>query len=226
MTMLSSRWMRRPRRSREEAIDLVRQHFLMQDERPADVDAVEVGSLDPFLRGLVFTDGTVTRALAVQTLAPVSVVRVEQAQAPVSADGARYLEIESGTGLVRRRVKIGVDAASPVLWAESQIVPERLPPGFLGLLDGAPDGIGQSLQRVALESYRELLWFGLDSPPAWAGAGGADLAVRRLYRIVCGAQASILISESFAVEWRSGTLRLSGLDGRAVQESWPAGGAE
>jgi chorismate-pyruvate lyase len=195
---------------------LVRRYFLAQDERPAGVDEIEIGRLDPFLRGLLFTDGTVTRSLAVHTLASVSVERVSQSEGPVPAAVAGYLETEPEDVSIRRRVRIGSgEAAVPVLWAESHIVLDRLPPGFAGLLDGAPDGIGQSLQRVALESYRELLWFGLDAAPEWAGApaGESQATIRRLYRIISDRQATILISESFAVEQQGGVYRLAGLAG-------------
>lgn len=192
---------------------LVEHHFVLQDERPAHVREVDIGALDPFLRNLVFTDGTVTRALGVQTMAPVAVEKVSQAQAPLPAEVATRLEAEAGGESVRRRVRIGTEhAAVPLLWAESYIVPERLPPGFMGLLDGAPDGIGQSLQRVALESYRELLWFGLDATPEWAPERESGLgAIRRQYRVISGGLAAILISETFAVERRGEVYALAGL---------------
>lgn len=197
------------------AAGFVQRHFLMQEERPREVREVDVSALDPFLRSLLFTDGTVTRALAAQTLAPVAVDRISQAEVfPLPDDVGGYLEAGSEEGAIRRRVAIAVGASAPAtIWAESFILPDRLPPGFLGLLDGAPDGIGQSLQRIALESYRELLWFGLDAAPEWAAPrpGPGDETIRRLYRIVSGRQASILISESFAVERRDGRCHLRGL---------------
>lgn len=201
-------------RATETATDrFVNQHFLWQDERPRDVGEVEIAELDPFLRNLLFTDGTVTRALAAQTLAPVAVERISQAEAsPLPAAVSAYLEADEEEETIRRRVGIAVGAAAPAIWAESYIVPCRLPPGFVGQLDGAPDGIGQSLQRIALESYRELLWFGFDTAPSWAGAAPGAIAIRRLYRIVSDRQAAILISESFAVERRDGRYRLRGVD--------------
>jgi chorismate-pyruvate lyase len=192
--------------------ELVRRYFLAQDERPGGIEEVEIGRLDPFLRGLLFTDGTVTRSLAVHTLAPVSVERVSQSEGAVPPAVAGYLETAPEDVSIRRRVRIGSgEAPVPVLWAESHIVLDRLPPGFAGLLDGAPDGIGQSLQRVALESYRELLWFGLEMAPEWAGAPAGGETIRRLYRIVSDRQAAILISESFAVERCGGVYRLAAL---------------
>jgi chorismate-pyruvate lyase len=209
--------LRRARSGRSEAGTghrLARRHFTMQDERPPHIEEVEIEAVEPFLRGLLFTDGTVTRALGVQTLAPVSVEPVSQLHVAMPADVAGYLEVEREGESIRRQVCIGIAPGEPpVLWAESHLLPERLPPGFLGLLDGAPDGIGQSLQRFALESYRELLWFGLDSTPEWAAAEPANAvgAIRRLYRIVNGGRPAILISESFAVEYRAETYCLTGL---------------
>jgi chorismate-pyruvate lyase len=213
---------RAPRRQPAGEDDLVHRHFLLQEQRPEHVEAVEIAGLDPFLRSLLFTDGTVTRALAVQTLAPVVVERVGQAEVPVPAAVGEQLETDPGEPSIRRRVRIGIGTpVAPVLWAESFLIPERLPPGFVGMLDSAPDGIGQSLQRIALESYRELLWFGFDAAPEWAEPVPAASrgTIRRLYRVLSDRQASILISESFAVEQRDGVLHLSGLAAAAGSEA-------
>jgi chorismate-pyruvate lyase len=194
--------------------DLVERYFVMQEERPAHVQAVQIEAIDPLLRGLLFTDGTVTRALGAQTLSPVSVDRIGQLQAPLPPAASEFLEMTEGEEAVRRQVSIGVGAPpETVLWAESYMVYDRLPPGFLGLLDTAPDGIGQSLQRFSLESSRELLWFGLDSVPEWVdpAPGGPDGTLRRLYRIVSDRRPAILISEFFAVERRAGIYHLAGV---------------
>ena len=149
--------------------ELVRRYFALQDERPGGVEEVDIGSLDPFLRSLVFTDGTVTRALAVQALAPVAVSRLSQEEVPLPAEAAAYLDVESGAPSIRRRVEIR-SGSTPLLWAESYLLPERLPAGFFGRLEDAADGIGQSLG--SMESFRELLWFGLDALPEWAPEPG------------------------------------------------------
>jgi chorismate-pyruvate lyase len=209
--------------------DLVGRHFVLQDERPRHLEAAAIESLDPFLRSLLFTDGTVTRALAVQTLSPVAVERVDQEEVPVPAEVAEQLELDPAELAIRRRVRIGIgDPVAPVLWAESYILPDRLPPGFVGLLDGAPDGIGQSLQRVALESYRELLWFGFDAGPAWAEAAPSHGrgTIQRLYRVLNERQAAILICESFAVEERLGVYCLAGFDGAGAATPGSAGWVE
>lgn len=104
--------------------------------------------------------------------------------------------------------------AEPAIWAESHILPTRLPADFLGVLRGAPDGIGESLQRVELESWREMLWFGLDSHPEWSGVDSDQTSpvITRLYRVITSGLPALLISESFAVTLRDGTycLRCAG----------------
>ena len=112
------------------------------------------------------------------------------------------------------RIGAGVTTGSTI-WAESHIVSERLPPKFLELLDGASDGIGEALEQVGLESWREMLWFGLDAPPDWASDDPASepgpAVLKRLYRVITQNRPALLISESFAVRQRSGKYHLSDL---------------
>lgn len=187
---------------------LSQRHFVRQDSRPAHLGEIGLAELEPFLRGLLFTDGTVTRTLEVQTLSPVSVQVTGQTDVAVGAQAAAHLEVPSGAESVRRRVLIGTgEPIEPAIWAESHILPSRLPAGFLGVLQGAPDGIGESLQRVELESWRELLWFGLDSHPAWSGVDShlSSPVITRLYRVITMGLPALLISESFSVTLRDGT---------------------
>lgn len=195
--------------------ELARRHFVLQDRRPSCLGEIEISALEPFLRGLLFTDGTVTRTLEVQALSPVSVEVADQADVAVSARIAEHLEVPSGTESVRRRVLIGTGTPmEPAIWAESHIVASRLPAGFLGVLQGAPDGIGESLQKVELESWREMLWFGVDSHPDWSGVSShhSSPVITRLYRVITGGLPALLISESFSVALRDGIYRLNCVD--------------
>jgi chorismate-pyruvate lyase len=183
-------------------------HFTLQDRRPAHLADIDLTQIEPFLRGLLFTDGTVTRALEVQALSPVSLEVVDQTTMTVSGEVAGHLDVASGTESVRRRVLIGTGTSSePTIWAESHILPDRLPAGFLSVLQGAPDGIGESLQRVALESWRDMLWFGVDSHPRWSGVDSPIRlpVITRMYRVIAGGLPALLISESFSVTRRDGT---------------------
>jgi chorismate-pyruvate lyase len=188
--------------------EVASRYFLLQGQLPDGIEEVEMARLDPFLRGLLFTDGTVTRALAVQTLGPVAVEPLSQEEVAVPDGLAAYLDVEPGEPSVRRRVAIG-SGSSTFLWAESHLLPSRLPDGFFGELASAADGIGQSVQRAGMESCRELLWFGVAAVPEWAPRA-EGIAIRRLYRLVSDREPAILISESFHVECRSGAYRLAG----------------
>ena len=191
--------------------ELAHRHFVLQGRRPAHLGDISLTELEPLLRGLLFTDGTVTRTLEVQALSRVSVEVVDQVDTTVNGQIASHLEVPSDTEAVRRRVLIGTRESMPVIWAESHILPSRMPPRFLRVLQGAPDGIGESLQRVGLESWRDLLWFGLDSRPKWScmDASTHSLAITRVYRVITGSRPALLISESFSVGYRDGAYRLS-----------------
>jgi chorismate-pyruvate lyase len=192
--------------------ELAPRHFILQGDRPTHLREVNLADLEPFLRGLLFTDGTVTRTLEVQTLSPVSVEVADQTETTVHRQIAQHLEAPAGTESVRRRVVISAgEPPEPLIWAESHILTARLPSGFLGVLQGASDGIGESLQRVELESWREMLWFGLDSHPAWSNVDSdpSSLVITRLYRVITAGLPALLISESFSVTLRDGTYCLN-----------------
>jgi chorismate-pyruvate lyase len=190
---------------------LTRRHFVLQDDRPSHLREIDLAELDPALRCLLFTDGTVTRTLEVQALSRVSVDVVAQAKARTPELFARCLDVPDGTEALCRRVVIGAGPQAPVMWAESHIIPSRLPAGFLDVLGKAPDGIGESLQQVQLESWRDMLWFGLDTLPQWSGVDRQpeSIALTRLYRVITESRPALLISESFAVQLRDGTYHLA-----------------
>lgn len=186
--------------------------FVLQDQRPGDLDEIELLAVDPALRALLFTDGTVTRTLEAQTLSPVSVEVTAQATCTTPEPIATHLHTPVDSEAIRRRVTIGLDStALPAIWAESYLMPDRLPEGFLRLLDDTPDGIGESLQQVRLEGWREMMWFGIDSPPAWdhTAPHAASVFLTRLYRVITKGRPALLIAESFAIERREGLFHLS-----------------
>jgi chorismate-pyruvate lyase len=178
-------------------VDLVSAHFLDQGSLPPDLREVEPTALDPFLRLLLFSDGSVTRTLAVHDLKPV-VVRLLEQTSSAAAEDATALAAEPGEPVVRRRIAI-----APDVFAESNLVPARLPATFLPTLASSRGGIGEALDRCALEVRRELLWFGLCDVPAWAPPLAGE-ALLRCYRIVSGGQPAILIREGFGVRSASG----------------------
>lgn len=205
----------RPTRARAAIVTVAEHlgelHFTAQHEASKDLRELQITQLDPFLRGLLFTDGTVSRALEAHTLARVAVETVAQSPGAAPERIARHLRVEHTEECIRRRVvmKIG-DTTEVSVWAESHLVPHRLPAEFLTQLDGNSQGIGGSLQQLKLESRRELLWFGLGRPPTWADADTpATTTLTRVYRMVTDGLPALLICEAFAVELRSGLYHLS-----------------
>jgi chorismate-pyruvate lyase len=197
---------------------LAERHFTAQHEAAADLERLDVADLSPFLRGLLFTDGTVSRALEAQMLSPVAVEPVEQLSTSPPARVARCLALQDREDCIRRRVLMTSEATSLSVWAESYVVEQRLPAGFVGVLGGSPTGIGGSLGQLKLESWRELLWFGLGSSPTWSARTTAAETLTRAYRIITQGRPALLISEAFAVESHAGHYELMG-SGRSAASS-------
>jgi chorismate-pyruvate lyase len=192
---------------------LVGTHFIAQHDKPSELDAVDIAELDPFLRGVLFTDGTVSRALEAHTLCDVVVNTIEQTPGPVPASVAQQLELQATDHCLRRRVVMTIGQLQPSVWAESYLAVQRMPRQFIDQLDGNPQGIGGSLQQLKLESRRELLWFGIGPLPAWARHGDPSpgaLALTRCYRVLTRGLPALLICESFALQHRSGVYHLTG----------------
>jgi chorismate-pyruvate lyase len=185
--------------------------FMVGDRDCPDLGDVEIRALDAALRSVIFTDGTVTRALEVQALAPITVDVVSQEQVDAPPEAARFLALEEGVDCIRRRVAMtaGAPHLGRCVWAESYIVPSRLPGEFVEALEGAPQGIGESLQWLRVESRRDLLWCRTADSPPWEEDGSAPTpTITRLYRIVTNGRPALLISEAFAVYREADRYRL------------------
>jgi chorismate-pyruvate lyase len=196
------------------AQSLVGTHFTAQPDTPSELSPVDIAQLDPFLRGVLFTDGTVSRALEAHTLCEVVVNTVEQTPGPVPAPVAQQLELQPTDHCLRRRIVMTIGQLQPSVWAESYLAMQRMPQQFIAQLDGNPQGIGGSLQQLKLESRRELLWFGIGPLPAWAkhtdAASPGALALTRSYRVLTHGLPALLICESFALALHSGVYHLTG----------------
>jgi chorismate-pyruvate lyase len=190
---------------------LAARHFAAQEDLPDELEPIALSTLNPFLRGLLLTDGTVSRTLEAHTLREVLVEPVEQSEQPVPGELARRLLLTEGELCMRRRITMRIATESPSVWAESWVVPARLPHAFLSALSGNGQGIGGSLQQLKLESRRELLWFGIGEPPAWPGhEGSVRRTLRRAYLVLTGEKPALLICEDFALREDSGLLGMAG----------------
>jgi chorismate-pyruvate lyase len=189
---------------------LLARHFTAQSELPEELDPIGLDALDPFLRNLLVTDGPVSRSLEAHALRPVSVELLEQSETLPPAAVAAHMQLAEDEACLRRRVVIRIGAPDPSVWAESFVVPGRIPVEFLRALRDNSRGIGGALEELKLESWRELLWFGLASPPPWLEPGNAAPALRRAYLILIERRAALMITEDFALAERADGFTLIG----------------
>ena len=83
--------------------------------------------------------------------------------------------------MLRRSVRLlGETSGRLFAWAESVILPERLSAAMRRGLDTDPSGLGQIIIDSRLETRREALWFGAETPgalpPELGLAPGADIS--------------------------------------------------
>lgn len=135
------------------------------------------------------------------------------------------LELSGGESILRRSTLLqGCQSGRNYIYAESEIVLDRLPPDVReGLLESS-EPIGRLLIRGRVETFRELLRAGR----ALAGARGPDLGAVpgqmvpfRTYRIIVGGRPVMRITELFAPVFVSGAPHADPLEDEAI----PVGGA-
>ena len=178
--------------------------FVAQDAKPEKLKEINLARLTPFQRGLLVTDGTVTRFIEAYTLTPVEVVPLQQTKQTLSTKHI-WLKLSAGEQVISRQVVLQThrqDEPSPTIhtYADSLIVPQRLPTSLLDRLDSDKQGLGGLLLRSGLETRRELLWCGIetlrDLPSAIAHLDG-EIFISRAYRVLADEVPIMLINEKF-----------------------------
>ena len=178
--------------------------FVAQKDKPKKLKEINLAQLTPFQRGLLVTDGTVTRFIETYTLTPVEVILLRQIQQTLSTKH-RWLQLPAGADIISRQVILQThrqNTSSPIIhtYATSLIVPQRLPQSLLDGLTTDKLGLGGLLQRSGLETRRELLWCGIeiltDLPPAVGHLEGKTF-ISRAYRVFANEEPLMLINEKF-----------------------------
>ena len=181
--------------------------FIAQDEKPSTLREINFAHLTPFQRGLIVTDGTVTRFIEAYTFAPVEVVLLQQKKQTLSSDH-HWLQLPAGEEVISRQITLQSPqekTASPIIYtyADSLIVPKRLPKSILDGLASNTQGLGKLLQHSGLETRRELLWCGIetliDLPSTVAHLEGKTF-ISRAYLVLANQEPLILINEKFPFE--------------------------
>ena len=178
--------------------------FVAQDDKPATLKEINLACLTPFQRGLLVTDGTVTRFIEAYTFAPVEVVLLQQQKQTLSTEHI-WLKMPAGGEVISRQVALQTHPQdeSPLIihtYADSLIVPQRLPKSILDGLDSDKHGLGGLLRCSGLETRRELLWWGIETltnlPPAVSHLEG-EAFISRAYRVFANQEPLMLINEKF-----------------------------
>ncbi|KUN39799.1 hypothetical protein AQJ30_09055 [Streptomyces longwoodensis] len=204
----TEQWERSAASGLEASTSLMDDFFRAQHHRPAALSDVDASAVDPILRGVLTSDGTVTTLIAACLLQPLAVRVLDERNVGLATDMGRWLEAAPGALAVRRRVVIVVRVTrAPVYHAESFLLPERLPPEVADSLRTEPLGLGGALRRHSAHVGRELLWYGQGQPLPWTGIPPhrpdedlpVDPTLHRTYRLTApNRQPAALITESFS----------------------------
>jgi chorismate-pyruvate lyase len=168
-------------------------------------DSLRQSSVDPrklssFQRILLTTDGTVTEILEAHLWEAIHIVKLYQDIIDTQTT-IPFLDIGPGTQIMVRKVLLrGKYSHKNYIYAESILVPERLPDNIRVSLMETQKPIGQLIMQNRMESFREILTCRLEE----AGELGeyfdipADaMLVSRTYRVFANRQPIILITEKF-----------------------------
>ena len=178
--------------------------FTAQEDKPSTLRKINLARLTPFQRGLLVTDGTVTRFIEAYTFASVEVALLQQEKQTLDTKHI-WLKLPAGEEVISRQVVLQTHSRgepSPTIhaYADSLIVPQRLPQSLLEELESDKQGLGGLLRCSGLETRRELLWCGIetltDLPPAIAHLEG-EAFISRAYRVFVDQVPLMLINEKF-----------------------------
>ena len=151
----------------------------------------DLSQLPPFLRVLLTTDGTVTKSLESYFWEPINVHCTYQGEEKLK-EQAKVINKQQGDRVLTRRVALkGAHSSRCFARAESHIALELLPENICIALKEERMGIGELLRESGLETYRELMAFGM----AHDEEKGEHLW--RTYRIMLNHKPCIQITEQF-----------------------------
>lgn len=178
--------------------------------RPPHVQDIQFNTLDPLRRALLATDGTVTKFLEALTLEPVVIEGLQEDDRTLSQHHPQ-LDAEPGTRVVGRHIAlVGKYSRTFHASAASLTIPGRLPKALREELKTNEAGIGQAIQKVGLETRREILWYGFE-PEAHVISALAEYfpagCHARSYLIIAEQNPIMLIHERFPLQIDRTTLR-------------------
>lgn len=180
-----------------------------QTSRPPELGELNLRTLTPFQRALLVLDGTVTKFIEAYTMEPLEIIRLAQDQRPLPQYHP-WLDAPEGTVVALRQVLIRSRYSRTFYtYAVSLLVLDRLPEHVRHGVERQGEGIGRLLNDTALETRREVLWYGrehLQNLPEPVSEISDGHFISRAYRIIANGLPVALINEKFP----------------AVSDSWPS----
>lgn len=182
--------------------DPMRDLFVAQLEKPTQLREVNLRVLSPFQRALLVFDGSVTKLIEAYTMEPVEVIRISQAIQQLASDNS-WLQVSEGTKVLARQVILrGTYSHRTHVYAVSLLVHERLPDHIKVRLGKEGPGLGRMMIDSRMETFREILWYGMErlsNLPEKVGYLADEEFLSRTYRIIVNKEPIMLINERFPV---------------------------
>lgn len=174
--------------------------FVAQEQRPPYLQDVDFRELTSFERAWLVIDGTVTRFLEAQKVEPIEIVPCGQSKETLRRDHV-WLDVPKGSVVASRRVLLrGAHSDHIHASAASLVVPERVKEAVGRPAEKIPEGLGRMLLSGRIEQYRELLWYGKETPsdlPGEIRSLASEFCLSRTYRILVNKKPVMMITEWF-----------------------------
>ena len=175
--------------------------------RPSQLADVDLAMLSPFLRALLTIDGTVTQFIEAYMMERVLIRVLAQSPEP-AGESAQWLDCATDSVALRRRsMLVGADTDRLYAYAESLLLPGRLSADMRAGLEQEPGGLGKIILNSAIETRREALWFGQETPPALpesVARYAPPAFLTRSYRVMTAEQPIMQITERFPLHAATG----------------------
>ena len=175
-------------------------HFIAQNARPAHLIDLDLDALTPFQRVLLVIDGTVTQYIEAYMSERIHVECVRQKRVALP-ESDPWLLSEAGDSVIARDVYLQGERSGRIYaYGTSHIAPGRLGAELLDGVEGKQESLGRLMRQSRAETYRELLWYGLepaDAPPRPGMPSDREPHICRAYRMISEGLPLMVIAERF-----------------------------
>lgn len=163
---------------------------------------INAASLNPFLRVLLCTDGTITEILEAYFFEPIQLIKLSQKIIPTTAYGLHIGFSSEETLLERKIILRGKDSKKVYAYAESVIAHGRLNFQLRDELINSDTSLGLLLIKNKLETHKELVELGCVSANKHLHhfeSPNCSQLLFRTYQVITNTELIMKISEYFPV---------------------------